>query len=85
MLQKFADAEDVIGVADRDATVQAVGAHDHADAYADSAVSRPWVSAIRLRSGTRGASDGPRPTPPSLKVGSAAAPPVVMTTGATPR
>ncbi len=33
ILEQLADAEDVIGVADRDATVQAVGAHDDGDAF----------------------------------------------------
>src|ERR1700736_2021602 len=33
VLQKFADAEYVISVADGDATVQSVGAHDDADAH----------------------------------------------------
>src|ERR1700691_4079910 len=31
MLKQFADAEDVIGIADRDTTVHVVGAHDDSD------------------------------------------------------
>ena len=45
VLQQFADAENVVGIADRDATVQPVGAHDHA--YPDGRFRR--VMALRFR------------------------------------